>query len=124
MPNVADSSTLSCIARQLCPRCRRGAIFHESAIYRRMKMYEYCAVCSLKFEREPGYFLGAMYISYGLGVVSITLIALLLWAATSWGIVKIILWASALFLPLVWPITLFSRVLWLYLDWALDPVRE
>jgi hypothetical protein len=87
-------------------------------------MHEYCPVCSLKFEREPGYFLGAMYISYGLGVVSITLIALLLWAATSWGIVKIILWASALFLPLVWPITLFSRVLWLYLDWALDPVRE
>ena len=31
-------------------------------------MYERCEVCNLKFEREPGYFLGAMYISYGLGL--------------------------------------------------------
>jgi hypothetical protein len=87
-------------------------------------MYERCPLCDLKFERESGYFLGAMYISYGLGVVSVALIALVLWAATSWGIVKIIVWASVLFLPLVWPITLFSRVLWLYLDWIMDPVRE
>ena len=87
-------------------------------------MYERCPVCDLKFERESGYFLGAMYIGYGLGVVSIALIALLLWAVTSWEIVKIIMWASVFFLPLVWPITLFSRVLWLYLDWVMDPVRE
>jgi len=87
-------------------------------------MYERCPACDLKFERESGYFLGAMYISYGLGVVSVALIALVLWAVTSWGIVKIIAWASVLFLPLVWPITLFARVLWLYLDWAMDPLRE
>ena len=87
-------------------------------------MYEHCEVCDLKFEREPGYFLGAMYISYGLGVVCIALIALVLWAFSSWDIVKIIVWASVLFLPLVWPITLFSRVLWLYLDWAFDPVKQ
>lgn len=85
-------------------------------------MYERCPVCDLKFERESGYFLGAMYISYVLGVVCIALIALVLWVATRWGITTIILWASLLYLPLVWPITLFARVLWLYLDWAMDPV--
>jgi hypothetical protein len=87
-------------------------------------MYERCPVCDLKFERESGYFLGAMYISYGLGVINVALIALILWAATSWGIVKIIIWASILFLPFVWPITLLSRVLWLYLDWVMDPVHK
>lgn len=87
-------------------------------------MYERCLDCDLKFEREPGYFLGAMYISYGIGVSMIALIALVLWETTSWEIVKIIGWASILFLPLVWPITLFSRVLWLYLDWAMDPVGK
>ena len=87
-------------------------------------MHERCPVCDLKFERESGYFLGAMYISYGIGVVCIALIALVLWTLTSWGVVKIIVWASVLFLPLVWPITLLSRILWLYLDWTLDPVRK
>lgn len=87
-------------------------------------MYERCPACDLKFERESGYFLGAMYISYGLGVVCIALIALVLWMVTLWGIIKIIVWASILFLPLVWPITLLSRVIWLYLDWAVDPVHN
>ena len=32
-------------------------------------MHERCLVCDLKFDREPGYFLGAMYVSYGLGIV-------------------------------------------------------
>ncbi len=84
-------------------------------------MYEHCPVCDLKFEREPGYFLGAMYISYLLGVFCVALIALGLWAATRLGITSIIFGAFVLYLPLVWPITLFARVLWLYLDWAMDP---
>jgi hypothetical protein len=31
-------------------------------------MYERCAACHLKFEREQGYFLGAMYINYAMTV--------------------------------------------------------
>jgi len=87
-------------------------------------MYERCPICDLKFERESGYFLGAMYISSGLGVICVGLIALVLWAVTSWELVRVIVWASVLYLLLVWPITLFSRVVWLYLDWAMDPVKE
>ena len=119
-------STFGSIVKQYCPRCRVGKIFDHSVfrLYPWPKMYERCPVCDLKFERESGYFLGAMYISYGLGVVCIALIALLLWAVTSWGVVKIIVWASVLFLPLVWPVTLISRVLWLYLDWVIDPVKK
>src|ERR1041385_5728935 len=102
-----NPSTLRCMLQQLCPRCRMGRIFRDSIfrVYRWPKMYERCPVCDLKFEREPGYFLGAMYISYGLGVVSIALIAAGLWIATRWWITTVILWASVLYLPLVWPIT-------------------
>ena len=39
-------------------------------------MWERCSVCDLKFQREEGYFLGAMYISFGLALVIIALIAL------------------------------------------------
>ena len=33
----------------------------------------------MKFEREEGYFLGAMYIGYGLGVIAIAVLAVLVW---------------------------------------------
>jgi len=86
-------------------------------------MQERCAVCDLKFDREPGYFLGAMYISYGLGVLIMAPIAALLWALTGWRLTKVILWAVLLFLPLAPTITLFARVLWIYLDQSVDPER-
>ena len=84
-------------------------------------MHERCPNCDLKFEREQGYFLGAMYISYGLALVTIVALGLLLWAFTSWPLQKITLWAVLLFLPLAPALTLFSRVLWIYLDRAIDP---
>ena len=45
------------------------------------KMYQQCSVCNLKYEREPGYFLGARYISYGLALVTIALLALVVWTS-------------------------------------------
>ena len=42
-------------------------------------MYERCAVCGLRFEREQGYFLGAMYINYGVTVV-LALLGSLRWS--------------------------------------------
>ena len=43
-------------------------------------MNERCPHCGLKFEREQGYFLGAMYFSYGIATVVIVLLAVLVWA--------------------------------------------
>lgn len=113
-------SALTGILRQLCPRCRKGRIF-RAPIYRFPPMYERCPVCDLKFQREAGYFLGAMYISYGIALVIILLIAAILWFVTNWRIDKIAIWAIILFLPLAGPITLFARVLWIYLDQSVDP---
>ena len=86
-------------------------------------MYERCPMCNLKFEREEGYFLGAMYISYGLALVTIALIALLLWLGMNWSFEKTVLWAIIFFVPLAPMLTFFSRVLWIYLDQAIDPER-
>jgi uncharacterized protein (DUF983 family) len=124
MENPAKPSTPRSILEQRCPRCRIGRIFHYSIFRGFPKMCERCSICDLKFEREPGYFLGAMYLSYGLGVLIMTPIALLLWALTGWWISKVILWAAVLFLPFVPTITLFSRVLWIYLDQKVDPERQ
>jgi hypothetical protein len=65
-----------------------------------------------------------MYISYVLGVLTITLIATLLWAMTGWWITKVTIWAAVLFLPFAPTLTLFARVLWIYLVHTVDPVRS
>ena len=114
-------STASAILRQMCPRCRAAKIFRKSIFTGFPRMQERCPNCGLKFEREQGYFLGAMYISYGLALLTIVALGLLLWAFTAWSLQKITLCAILLFLPLAPTLTLFSRVLWIYLDQAIDP---
>jgi hypothetical protein len=84
-------------------------------------MYERCPTCNLKFEREAGYFLGAMYISYALAIVCIAILAMLLWLITGLSLLKIVVFAVLLFLPLAIPLTLLARVLWIYVDQAIDP---
>jgi hypothetical protein len=64
-----------------------------------------------------------MYISFGLALVVIALIAVLLWAITGWWITRVTIWAVVLFLPLAPAISLLARVLWIYLDQAFDPER-
>jgi uncharacterized protein (DUF983 family) len=118
------TSTLSDIIHQRCPRCRMGTMFRSSIFRGFPKMNERCPVCDLKFEREEGYFLGAMYISYGLAVMVIGIFTLVLWATTKWWITSATIWGVLLFLPLAPTITLFSRVLWIYLDQRIDPEKH
>ncbi|MGC2402968.1 MAG: DUF983 domain-containing protein [Acidobacteriaceae bacterium] len=117
-------STVGDILRQRCPRCRMGSIFRYSIFRGFPKMHERCPACDLKFDREPGYFLGAMYISYALALTIVALLAALLWSITGWWITKDVIWAVVLFLPLAPTITLFARVLWIYLDQIIDPERQ
>jgi uncharacterized protein DUF983 len=86
-------------------------------------MHERCPACNLKFEREEGYFLGAMYISYGLSLLSIVVFTLLFWSITEWSLIKDVGLALIFFLPLAPAMTLFARVLWIYLDQTVDPDR-
>jgi len=86
-------------------------------------MYEVCSTCGLKFEREEGYFLGAMYISYLLALITIFGLAVVLWFFLRWSIQKTAIGAVVLFLPLAPTLTLLSRVMWIYLDQAVDPER-
>ncbi len=117
-------STFNDILHHRCPRCRVGKIFHHSIFLGFPKMHERCSVCHLRYEREPGYFLGAMYISYALALPVVAFIAGFLWAVTGCWITKAAVWAVFLFLPLVPAITFLARVLWIYLDQTLDPDRS
>jgi uncharacterized protein (DUF983 family) len=125
--NIADvtsgnASTALGVCLQLCPRCRAGKIFRRS-VFLFPAMHERCPICDLKFEREEGYFLGAMYIGYILALGTIAVLALLLWWLFGWTFNKTVIAAVLLFLPLAPALTVMSRVLWIYLDQTFDPDR-
>ncbi|MFT6243836.1 MAG: hypothetical protein ACJA0U_000164 [Salibacteraceae bacterium] len=66
-----------------CPHCNEGQVFKlKTGILKFPVMNDKCPNCDYKFEREPGYFIGAMYLSYGLavaqGVAAFVLTALIL----------------------------------------------
>jgi uncharacterized protein (DUF983 family) len=112
---------LQSIARQRCPRCRQGPIFRAPLWRGFLAMHERCAVCGLKYEREPGYFLGAMYFSYALSIPPVLAIMLLFWRFTSWPFDLVILAAFVSYLPFVPAVTRWARVLWMYVDRHFDP---
>jgi len=84
-------------------------------------MYERCPACNLKYEREQGYFLGAMYFSYLLSIPPVLVLVLLLWWLTGWRFDVVLMAAFVAYLPLVPLVTRLARVLWLYLDRHFDP---
>jgi hypothetical protein len=86
-------------------------------------MNETCAVCGLRFGRgEPGYFTGAMYVSYALAIpliASLTLVESLIFP--TWSLFRLVLLAWALCVPLVPWVWQYSRVLWVAFDRYFDP---
>ncbi|KIX19766.1 hypothetical protein SY27_17055 [Flavobacterium sp. 316] len=53
-----------------CPNCNKGKVFKNGLInfgFGFPKMNENCPNCNLKFEKEPGFFFGAMFVNYAVG---------------------------------------------------------
>ena len=108
------------VAHRRCPACREGRIFRGL-----WSMNEDCPVCSLHFTRGPGYFTGAMYFSYALGIPIISLLTLIAYLISpSWHLYQHVLVAWLVFLPLVPAVFQYSRVLWIHFDRYIDPERE
>ena len=62
---MVKTSQLEAIVKAKCPRCRRGKICAGSLYGLNLqKTNEHCSHCDMRFEVEPGYFYGAMYVSY------------------------------------------------------------
>src|ERR1700752_668853 len=113
--SAVPTSRLRALLQQRCPQCRVGRVFSGL-----LTMNRRCPVCGLLFEREEGYFLGAMYISYGLAVCFLGLVTFLgSLLLPEWNLGVICLLAVLLYLPLVPLVFRYSRVLWIYFDrWA------
>ena len=110
-----------------CPRCNGGQVFENNNPYsfrNGLKMNKHCPHCRMKFEREVGYFYGAMYVSYGLQTGLITLLYILnmfWWNLPPLALVFIIL-TLILFL---FPVTFrWSRIIWIASFTKKEPGRN
>ena len=99
-----------------CPRCLEGKVWR-----RFLSMNTACPVCGLMFEREPGYFTGAMVVSYALAVPALGAMVIALMTFGRLDAVPALIIGDAMYLVLVPFIFRHSRVVWLHFDWGIDP---
>jgi uncharacterized protein (DUF983 family) len=100
-----------------CPRCRKGDMFTASMYgFKLQKMNVNCPHCNMKFEKEPGYFYVAMFVSYAMNVAEMIFAAVLTYLITG-NLQSPVLYMSVLF-PVVFLLSpfnyRFSRIILLY----------
>ena len=105
--------------RLRCPRCLEGRMWSGF-----LTMYARCPTCGLEFEREPGYYTGAMVVSYVLAVPVLGAIVVGLMTLGGLDALAALLIGDTAYLALVPFIFRYSRVVWLHFDWLIDPKRS
>ena len=99
-----------------CPHCLEGNIFASF-----LRMNEHCPVCGIKFEREVGYFMMAIFIGYILSFAIVIPVLVLLYLIVDlpiWGYII----AGGVTLVIAAPfIFRYGRIIWLHVDELLDP---
>ena len=82
-PDQKEPSQFSAALQAKCPRCRRGDLFANSMYgFKTQVMHKECSYCGLRYEREPGYFYVAMFVSYALTTIQMIAIGVLTWMVT------------------------------------------
>ena len=68
---LKKGSKLNSILTGSCPKCQNESMYLDKNMLhltKVLKMNENCSHCGLKYQIEPSFFYGAMYVSYGLNV--------------------------------------------------------
>jgi|SRR5690606_36935415 len=71
MSLLEKGNKLYSIFYRKCPHCHEGEFFKYKNPYNLKHLsatYENCTVCGRKLYIEPGFYYGALYVTYGLGV--------------------------------------------------------
>ncbi len=119
-------SKIYSIVNNKCPKCHEGDFFksgHSYDLKNFTKMYNNCPVCDENFEPEPGYYFGAMYMSYAINVA----VMVAVWVGSELlfkdgiGIWWLVLFSILLGLALT-PLTFrWSRLMWINIFVKYDP---
>ncbi len=105
-----------------CPRCQEGDLFKTPFEFSKpVAMPEHCPVCNQKFEPEPGFYYGAMFVSYiisaffFLGIMGICLIVFKLSVNMAMAVIVLVAALTYLFFLRT------SRSLWINIMVQYDP---
>lgn len=74
-------SRFQAIAEGRCPQCREGKMF-KYPFFRVDKfdqMHSNCPVCNLRYEVEPGFWYGAMFVSYAFSILILAVLGVVLY---------------------------------------------
>lgn len=116
---VPISTLLGHGLRLRCPRCGIGKLYRGL-----FRMNDHCANCRLKFEREQGYFIGAIYINYAATVAIAVPGFFILEIFTAIAIDRqLSFWVP---FAVLFPLLFFhhSRSLWLVFDHFFNPETQ
>jgi uncharacterized protein (DUF983 family) len=118
-PQLSRATMLGRALRLRCPLCGKSKMFRSLVI-----MHKECPHCHLTYSREPGYYLGSIYINYALTAVLMTAAYFYLFLNQILTGMTLV-WTCFVF-ALVFPILFFpfSRAIWLALDLAWDPPTD
>lgn len=99
-----------------CPECGLGRLYRSP-----FRMHTQCDYCDLVYEREQGYFIGAVYLNV-ISTESLLLGTLLVYGLITGEVNQTIL-TVLMVLALILPLVFFhhSRSLWLSIDHILTP---
>lgn len=105
------------IAKGVCPVCGKGAIFQSSSFLsiKPPAMNESCTHCGYVFEKEAGFFWGAMFVSYAFTVAEI-IATIVTWSLLVEGSLDTgVIWPTVAVIILLSTFNFkFSRILWIY----------
>lgn len=102
--------------RLRCPECGLGRLYRSP-----FRMHAQCDYCDLIYEREQGYFIGAIYLNV-IATESLLLGTLLIYGLITGKVDQSVL-TALIALALTLPLIFFhhSRSLWLSIDHILNP---
>ncbi|MBM3177831.1 MAG: DUF983 domain-containing protein [Bacteroidetes bacterium] len=104
------------VAECRCPDCRKGKVFTAGAYHptKFHQMEKSCGVCGRSFLPEPGFYFGAMYVSYAFTVA----IMVGSWLFLKWFVQpeeNVYILVFILTVMAVIPLSFrYSRLIWLY----------
>ena len=109
-----------------CPVCHEGEFFqaHPYNLNRVGDLHEQCPVCGVKYEKEIGFYTGAMYVSYAIGVaVCVTLWVAMMVLLPDLGIITQIVSIASVMLfgaPVFYAL---SKIIWANFFFHYDPAK-
>lgn len=109
-----------------CPRCREGRMFPTTtfSFQRPFDMDARCSQCGQSYHPEPGFYYGAMFLSYILsGFFSIGVAAFLHWVVDLSLLASFSILIAILAFLFVWVFRI-SRSLWLHMNVRYAPMRK